>query len=259
MKQTSHAESGHDVQEYYRTIAPFYDAELKERGDEAFWSGLGRSCAGGWVLELGAGSGRVSRLLAHGGGRVVAVDISPEMLRLLREKTRGSDAIWPVLADMRRLALRRHFDVVVAADDPFSHLTDAAERQEALRRAAEHLRPGGRFVLDALWLSPARERERTQGQSADHSSEIGDRTLRVHEHWQCDPRTHCCQAEYAYAVGERQVAVAEFAARYWTEDEVRSRLSEAGLWIEQWWGGYNQEPWDPSTSEHLVVVASRMR
>src|SRR5712692_10358942 len=104
-----------EVRRYYHTVAPFLDAELADRGDEAFWSANGA----GRVLELGCGSGRVTRLLAESSARVIGIDVCPELL----DRARSTHASL-VLADMRRLPLATTFDTVVAADDPFSHLTE---------------------------------------------------------------------------------------------------------------------------------------
>ena len=141
-----------EVAEYYRRVAPFYDAELKDRGDEDFWSALGTRAAGKRVLELGAGSGRVTALVARGAGRIVALDLSPEMLRLARQRLRGQTNVSLVLGDMRQLPFRCTFDVVIAADDPFSHLVEDEDRARALAAVARHLAPEGRFVLDPLCM-----------------------------------------------------------------------------------------------------------
>src|SRR5690242_4461024 len=80
-----------EVEAYYRAIAPFYDAELANRQDLAFWRDIGARHRGGRFLELGAGSGRVSAALAPFASALVAIDISPELLRLARPRL----ARWP--------------------------------------------------------------------------------------------------------------------------------------------------------------------
>src|SRR5688572_29474572 len=116
-----------EVEAYYRTIAPFYDAELADRDDLEFWRELAGRHQGARVLELGAGSGRVTAALAPSAGVLVGLDISPELLQLARPRL----AAWPharlVQADMLALPFREPFDLIVAADDPMSHLVDAAD------------------------------------------------------------------------------------------------------------------------------------
>src|SRR6185503_9649320 len=99
------------------------------------------------VLEIGAGSGRATALLAAGGADlVVALDLSPDMLARARAALAGLANVRLLRADMRALPLRGAFDLVVAANDPFSHLTAAADRQRALAAAADLLAPDGALV-----------------------------------------------------------------------------------------------------------------
>src|SRR5215212_9953392 len=50
------------------------------------------------VVEVGAGSGRVLAPLVARGAWAVGADVSPEMLRLLRQKGRALDAAAPLYA-----------------------------------------------------------------------------------------------------------------------------------------------------------------
>lgn len=54
-----------EVQDYYHRILPFYGAELSGRGDEEFWARMASEPPGCRVLELGAGTGRATALLAR--------------------------------------------------------------------------------------------------------------------------------------------------------------------------------------------------
>jgi SAM-dependent methyltransferase len=233
-----------EVRRYYHTVAPFLDAELADRGDEEFWHSYGR----GHVLELGCGSGRVTRWLVGPDGWVLGIDVCPELLYRART-VRAALA----LADMRRLPLRTSFDTIVAADDPFSHLTQDEDRERALAEVARCLGPGGRFVLDALWFVEPGERQSTREVG------LGSRRVHVTEHWRCDAHTHCCTTEYRYEIGRGEPQRARFEARYWTPAELRERFDSAGMRITQWWGGYDRRPWDEHSSERLIVEASPVR
>jgi SAM-dependent methyltransferase len=82
--------------------------------------------AGACVLDLGCGSGRpVAQNLIDRGLRVTGIDSSPAMISLCR--SRLPDHEW-IVGDMRRLALGRRFDGILAWDS-FFHLDHAAQRQ----------------------------------------------------------------------------------------------------------------------------------
>jgi SAM-dependent methyltransferase len=96
--------------------------------------------AGGPVLDVGAGTGRVARDLAARGVEVHALDVDPALLAALRDRAPGV----PVhVADARSFDLDVRFALVVAPMQTVQLLGGAAERAAFLRCARRHLRPGG--------------------------------------------------------------------------------------------------------------------
>jgi SAM-dependent methyltransferase len=122
----------------------------------------------GPVLELGVGSGRVATALAQAGVEVTGVDFAPAMLARARERLarlpRAAQARVELRrGDMRRLALKRRFALVIAPFNAFTHLFTRRDLELTLGVCARHLRPGGRLVFDvpmpdlrALTQDPAR-------------------------------------------------------------------------------------------------------
>jgi SAM-dependent methyltransferase len=100
----------------------------------------------GLVLELGCGSGLLTRELIAAGHRVIATDASEEMLGIARDLLGGS------ALDVRRLALPDdplpEADAIVAVGHPLNYLPDAGALDRALIAIARALRPGGRLALD---------------------------------------------------------------------------------------------------------------
>jgi len=104
---------------------------------------------GGTVLELGCGSGLLTRHLVGHGLQVIATDASPAMLDLARNTVPG--------VDLRRLTLPDDplpaADAVVGVGHPLNYLPDLPAVQRALIAIASALRPGGVLGLDICDLS----------------------------------------------------------------------------------------------------------
>ena len=101
------------------------------------------------MLELGCGSGALTRHLVAGGHRVLATDASPAMVELAGEGARVL-----VLPDDPLPAA----DAVVSVGHVLNYLPDEAAIGRALAAIAGALRPGGVLALDLLDLSYAEAR-----------------------------------------------------------------------------------------------------
>jgi SAM-dependent methyltransferase len=100
---------------------------------------------GGLVVELGCGSGLLTRHLVDAGHRVIATDASPAMLELAREVAPEAEDIRPlVLPDDAIPAV----DAVVSVGHALNYLADEAAIDRALVAIARAIRPGGLLAID---------------------------------------------------------------------------------------------------------------
>lgn len=106
------------------------------------------------VLEIGAGAGRFTQVLAGLGARIVAADISPVQLELNQhhaEQFAFAEAVesWQ-LADICAMPQfsEASFDAVVAYGGPFSYVLD--QRDAALAESVRVLRSGGLLLLSVM-------------------------------------------------------------------------------------------------------------
>lgn len=100
---------------------------------------------GGLVVEVGCGTGLLTRHLVDAGHRVVATDASPAMLDIARSHV-------PEALDHRLVALPDdplgEADAVVSTGHALSYLPSREQLEEALVACARALRPGGVLALD---------------------------------------------------------------------------------------------------------------
>ena len=114
--------------------------------DLELWRELA-DAAGGPVLDLGCGTGRVALDLAARGHDVTALDSEPEFLRVLGARARESGLrVRTEVADARSFTLGREFALAIAPMQVVQLLGGASGRLRMLGCAREHLRPGGIFA-----------------------------------------------------------------------------------------------------------------
>jgi len=102
--------------------------------------------ADGVAIDVGCGTGRALvplRRAVGPAGTVIAIDVTPEMLRQARPASCEASASL-VLADARRLPFRDGYADAVFAAGLISHLPDA---EAGLRELARVTRPGGLLIL----------------------------------------------------------------------------------------------------------------
>ena len=138
--------------EVYDVLGASLVAASPVQGDIDFYRRLARE-AGGPILDVGCGTGRVAAALAADGHEVVGIDLSAPMLRAAeqRRETLSADVAARLSwhrADMRTLDLGRDFALIVAPARVFQFMLTPAAQREALAALRTHLRPNGRLVLD---------------------------------------------------------------------------------------------------------------
>jgi SAM-dependent methyltransferase len=139
-----------------------YDLSEGDRsrlGDREWYAERLSGCRGP-ILELGAGTGRITLPVARAGHDVLAVDIGRPMLRRLRQKLGGRrtalGAVRAVCADMRRLPFPdRAAAAAFSAYNSLGCLLDLADLTRTCREVHRLLAPGARFLFDVPVPGPA--------------------------------------------------------------------------------------------------------
>ncbi|HVF57912.1 MAG TPA: class I SAM-dependent methyltransferase [Pyrinomonadaceae bacterium] len=99
------------------------------------------------VLELGCGTGEFSRLLAVRAEKVLAIDLSPQMIRLARERSKLYPNIDFVNADVMAYQFSDEQFDCIATLTTLHHLPI----ETVLRKIRKALKPGGTFVCLDLY------------------------------------------------------------------------------------------------------------
>ena len=148
--------SDRDPAAYGELHAGVYDRIYGTRFDPAAAvAALAAAAAGGRVLELGVGTGRLAIPLAASGVAVDGIEASPAMIDRLQASA-GGDRVGVVQGDLADFTLvRNDYQVAVCAVSTLFMLDHDAQHG-CLKAVARHLRPGGSLFVEAFRLDPGR-------------------------------------------------------------------------------------------------------
>jgi len=146
----------YDKYEYPDFFARFYDL-IYEKIDigiekEMYLKIIRRTK--GKILEVGVGTGRLFTEALKNGADIYGVDISPEMIKVLRNKLEEKNYNRVIVKDIRDMNLDVKFDLIIAPFRVFSHLPEVDDQMSALKCIYNHLNPGGIFIFDVFVPDP---------------------------------------------------------------------------------------------------------
>jgi SAM-dependent methyltransferase len=248
-------------------LARLYDVDLlDDPGDLDLYLALAAR-AGGPILELGAGSGRLAVPLAAAGWPVTGVDNDPAMVARAGARARSAGPavagrLRLVEADAGGLRLDERFRMAFIALNSLLVFGDRAAQAAAVRTLADHLEPGGLAVVD-VWLPDADDLARYDGRL-------------ILEYARTDPETGRTVVKTGAATHHAATQTVSLTTIYdeagqgeppvrWLRtnrirlvgaDELRGFAEAAGLAIELIAGGYDLAPIGPD-ADRAILVATR--
>jgi SAM-dependent methyltransferase len=136
----------------YRWLAKYYDLlfEYPEGFDEAREHVIGEILPGvEFACDLCCGTGRTAIRMASRGIKTFAVDLSPDMCRISREKVRKAGLhVRVIRGDMRDFRLPQTVDLITCECDGMNHIPRKQDLRRVLKSVARALRSGGHFAFD---------------------------------------------------------------------------------------------------------------
>ena len=236
-------------------LPPLYDLIVRPGPCETFYRQVARH-AGGPVLELACGTGRLTVPLALAGCDIVGLDVSPQMLAAARAKARAHDVdIAFVEGDMRVFDLGQRFGLVIVSCNSLAHLTTNEDLRAGFRCVRRHLAPGGLLAFDVVLpdvhdLARSRlERVRLEADSASSAA------VAIEEVAAYDPVRQIRVARWRVrqpGTGARKMA--PIRLRQFFPQELPLLLEVAGLELVARYGDFDRSPLR-STSANQICLA----
>jgi SAM-dependent methyltransferase len=129
----------------YAKVADLYDIYTQTDIDVSFFLQEAQGCRN--VLELTAGTGRLSLPLIEAGVPLSCLDSSPEMLAILRKKLRSKGLAAPIYEmDVSNFSLPEPFDLIIISFNSFAEIVNPASQQAALATIHAHLTDTGHLI-----------------------------------------------------------------------------------------------------------------
>jgi SAM-dependent methyltransferase len=230
----------------YDTVNAYDDAS-----QPGFYAELAAGVGAASVVDLGCGTGLITRDLARQGYRMLGIDPAPAMVAVARSREHGDRVHW-IDGDARSIGTPSADLAIMTGHVAQFFVTDETWHAAltALHRA---LRPGG-------WL--AFESRNPEARAWEHwTREFGftvqdpaagriDTWVEVHD---ARDGIVSCTNHYAFAATGEEL-VSSIRLRFRTEAELARSLADAGFSVERTYGDWDRRAVGPATRE-LIVVA----
>jgi SAM-dependent methyltransferase len=198
----------------------------------------------GRALELGIGTGRIALPLAARGVPVHGIDLSPAMVARLREKP-GADAIGVTVGDFASTRVDGSFSLAYLVFNTISNLTSQEQQVACFRNVADHLSPGGCFVIEVgtpelVRLSPG------EAMLVFDASE---------QHWGIDEYDIARQGliSHHFSVVDGRVELSSIPFRYTWPAELDLMAQLAGMRLHERWADWDRSPFTSESRKHVSV------
>jgi SAM-dependent methyltransferase len=254
---------GKPVDRFFNDVTPLvYDLQLGAP-DEDFWVALCRE-AGGPVLELGCGTGRMVLPLARAGLEVVGVDLSEPMLRVARSRLAEEPE------EVRRRVRLRHGDMrervpgafgcAIIPVGTFTLLLTKEDQRRTVRAVHDALREGGLFVVHLPVSVDRGKRKAVQHDPVRCTSPDGTLDFSQQLSLAFDAKGYLGTKTTTYTFhrpAHLGTVVERMRFRTGSREEIEALLHEAGFMTEHVWGGNDRRPLEEDS--RMMILAARRR
>lgn len=255
----------------YGEIADLYDhvVPYRERADIGFFVEAA-TAAGGPVLELGCGTGRILIPTVRAGVEATGVDLSSGMLSICRQRLNAEPEpirvrAHLIQADMRRFDAGRQFALTTIPFRPFQHLLTVEDQLSCLATIRAHLVDSGTLIVDLFnpsldALAGVRIGEEG-GEEPEFTMPDGRRVVRTFRILAADRFNQVNDVELIYRVahpdGRQERLLHAFSMRYVFRFEMEHLLARTGFRVEHLYSDFDKHPYGHTYPGELVFIARK--
>lgn len=230
---------------YGERVAGIYD-ELYSHLDLHAIDTLAELAGKGPALELGIGTGRIALPLVEKGVEIHGLDASPSMIEQLRAKP-GGDRITITQGNFAAVPVPGKFGLIYIVFNTFFMLGSQEEQVQCFRNVAQHLAPGGCFVIEAF----VPDVTRFSGGQVNWAQKVTTEKvlLDVGMHERAEQRV--VSQKIVITEGNIRLYPAQMRYAYPPEMDLMAQL--AGLRLRERWSNWKREPFTSESGQHISI------
>jgi SAM-dependent methyltransferase len=239
---------GYDVTTYGNLWAPFYD-ELYPDLEDSVIDLLARHAGDPpRALELAIGTGRVALPLRERGVEVEGIEISESMLAKMRAKP-GGEEIPVTMGDFKDVPVDGTFPLIYLSFNTIFALLGQEAQVDCFQNVADHLEPGGRFIIDCFVPDLTRFDSHNTRTAVSSITSVDEHMYEMSVY---DPVEQRVSSHVVRSVGGDSVTLpVEIRFAWPSELDLMARL--AGLSLEDRFGWYDLRPFNARSTSHMSI------
>lgn len=229
---------------YYHTLYCNRD----EQEAEDFISKLCQTLSleeGAKALDFACGKGRHSYFLHQQGLDVLGVDLSENSIQQAQKMAR--QGLRFAVSDIRKVIEGEKFDAIFNLFTSFGYFNDLSDNLKVMNAIREMLLPGGTFVIDFFNANYV-----INHLIKEDTIQRGDLTFRITKSYRDGliiKTIDFVDKEKPFHFEERVQAI--------TLNDFKNLVEQSGMSIQNTYGSYELDPFDPEHSKRLIIVGTR--
>ncbi|HLT23804.1 MAG TPA: methyltransferase domain-containing protein [Ignavibacteria bacterium] len=246
------------MHEYSKTISRFYDTvydSVRTPVDREFYLAEIANAQGS-VLEIGVGTGRIFVEALNRGADIYGIDLSENMLEVLREKIPSSEDYRVSQADMTDFDLGRKFKLIIVPFRIFQHLLTIEEQLHALSCIKNHLDDDGRLIFDVFVPNLKRLNEPVSNMLEFTGEYAPGKTVERYVDTSSDTLTQILNITFTFKWTDNGKEMSEkdaFPLRYYFKYELEHLIARSGLKLLHLYGDFKKNPLSNLSNDFIVV------
>ena len=256
-----------EILKLYEDAQLYDDQNSDVTEDLTFWTTIAETYGdlGKPILELGAGSGRVSLPLCDLGYSLIGIDVSEPMLNLARSKyelltnpERGACSF--ITADIRTYSHSEPLPLIIFPYNSISHLTTPADLEAFFLKLNQNLLPNGRFVFTVFVPLPAFLSRDPNGlyPVGSFKSSLSQKQIELFESMTYDKTTQVNHITWYFFEDDKdEPYITHLSLRMFYPQELTYLLYYYGFEIEHRYGDYDLSAFDKESVVQCVVARKR--